>query len=73
MNKEEREALYEVNAAMRELDCEYTLPSKLEKIEKDEIQNALYETDGNQTLAAKKLGIGRTCLIAKMKKLGITV
>jgi len=71
MNQEEQEALYAVNAAMRELDCEQSLPSKLEKIEKDAIQNALYETDGNQTLAARRLGIGRTCLIAKMRKLGI--
>ena len=71
MNEEEREALYAVNAAMRELDCERTLPDRLEKLEKNEIQNALYETDGNQTLAAKRLGIGRTCLIAKMKKLGL--
>ena len=71
MNREEQDALFAVNTAMRELDAEYTLPSKLEKMEKDAIQNALYECDGNQTLAAKRLGIGRTCLIAKMKKLGI--
>lgn len=69
---EERAALFEVMEAMRELDREYTLPDKLEKMEKDSIQNALYETNGNQTLAAKQLGIGRTCLIAKMKKLGLT-
>lgn len=71
MNREEQDALFEVNTAMRELDVKHTLPSKLEKIEKTDIQNALYETDGNQTLAAKRLGIGRTCLIAKMKKLGL--
>ena len=71
MNREEQDALYAVNTAMRELDLEHTLPSKLEKMEKDAIQNALYEYDGNQTLAARKLGIGRTCLIAKMKKLGL--
>ena len=71
MNQEEQDALYAVNAAMRELDQDHTLPSKLEKMEKDAIQNALYETDGNQTLAARRLGIGRTCLIAKMKKLGL--
>lgn len=71
MNREEQDALYAVNTAMRELDLEHTLPSKLEKIEKDAIQNALYECDGNQTLAARRLGIGRTCLIAKIKKFGI--
>ena len=71
MNQEEQDALRAVNEAMRETDCEYTLPDKIERLEKNDIQNALYETDGNQTLAAKKLGIGRTCLIAKMKKLGL--
>ena len=71
MNREEQDALYAVNTAMRELDLEHTLPSKLEKMEKDAIQNALYECDGNQTLAARRLGIGRTCLIAKIKKLDI--
>lgn len=71
MNREEQDALYAVNTAMRELDLEHTLPSKLEKVEKDTIQNALYECDGNQTLAARKLGVGRTCLIAKMKKFGL--
>jgi len=71
MNQEEQEALYAVSAAMRELDCEQSLPDRLERLERNEIQNALYETDGNQTLAAKRLGIGRTCLIAKMRKLGL--
>ena len=71
MNKEEQDALFEINTAMRELDVKHTLPSKVEKMEKDAIQNALYECDGNQTLAAKRLGIGRTCLIAKMKKFSI--
>jgi DNA-binding NtrC family response regulator len=71
MNQQEQEALYAVSAAMRELDCEQSLPDRLERVERSEIQNALYETDGNQTLAAKRLGIGRTCLIAKMRKLGI--
>ena len=71
MNREEQDALYAVNTAMRELDLENTLPIKLEKMEKDAIQNALYECDGNQTLAARKLGVGRTCLIAKIKKFGL--
>jgi len=71
MTQQEQEALYAVSAAMRELDREQSLPDRLERVERNEIQNALYETDGNQTLAAKRLGIGRTCLIAKMKKLGL--
>ena len=68
---EERDALFEVMEAMRELDAEYSLPDRVEKLERDCLQNALYETNGNQTLAARKLGIGRTCLIAKLKKHGI--
>jgi len=71
MNQQEQDALFAVSAAMRELDIEHTLPNKIEKMEKDAIQNALYECDGNQTLAARKLGLGRTCLIAKMKKHGL--
>ena len=72
MNREEQDALRAVSEAMREMDCATSLPEKLERLEKNDIQNALYETDGNQTLAAKRLGIGRTCLIAKMKKLGLS-
>jgi DNA-binding NtrC family response regulator len=71
MNREEQDALRAVSEAMREINCERTLPEKLERLEKNDIQNALYETNGNQTLAAQRLGIGRTCLIAKMKKLGL--
>ena len=71
MNREEEDALRAVSEAMREMDCAISLPEKVERLEKNDIQNALYETDGNQTLAAKRLGIGRTCLIAKMKKLGL--
>ena len=71
MNREEQDALRAVSEAMREMDCAISLPEKVERLEKNDIQNALYETDGNQTLAAKRLGIGRTCLIAKMKKLGL--
>ena len=71
MNREEEDALRAVSEAMRDIDCERTLPEKLERLERNDIQNALYETAGNQTLAAKRLGIGRTCLIAKMKKLGL--
>ena len=71
MNREEQDALRAVSEAMRETDCAISLPEKIERLEKNDIQNALYETNGNQTLAAKRLGIGRTCLIAKMKKLGL--
>ena len=44
------------------------LNAQLETLERSCIQNALDAVDGNQTKAADMLNIGRTCLIAKMKK-----
>ena len=37
-------------------------------LERDRISNALAKCEGNQSKAAKLLKIGRTNLIAKMKK-----
>ena len=48
------------------------LNDQLETLERGCIQNALDTVDGNQTKAADMLNIGRTCLIAKMKKYNIT-
>ena len=44
------------------------LNEELETIERGCIKNALEAVDGNRTKAANMLNIGRTCLIAKMKK-----
>ena len=44
------------------------LNEELSKLERGCIENALEAVDGNQTKAANMLSIGRTCLIAKMKK-----
>ncbi len=44
------------------------LNKELSKLERGCIENALEAVDGNQTKAADMLSIGRTCLIAKMKK-----
>ncbi len=44
------------------------LNEQMETLERDCIENALQAVEGNQTKAADMLGIGRTCLIAKMKK-----
>ena len=71
MTREEDDELRNIMEELNSLRKELGLPDRVEKVEKDAIQNALYETDGNQTLAARKLGLGRTCLIAKMKKYGI--
>ena len=49
-------------------DVQYSLCDELETIERERITNALKLTCGNQTKAAQILDIGRTALIAKMKK-----
>ena len=48
------------------------LNAQLETLERGCIENALDAVDGNQTKAAGMLNIGRTCLIAKMKKYELT-
>lgn len=47
------------------------LKTEVEKYEIDSITDALMKFEGNQTKAAHALSIGRTCLIAKMKKYDI--
>jgi len=48
-----------------------SLPSEVESLEKTRIHNALETANGNRTHAEKRLGIGRTNLIAKIKKYNI--
>ena len=48
------------------------LNEELAKLERGCIENALEAVDGNQTKAANMLNIGRTCLIAKMRKYELT-
>ena len=45
---------------------------ELETLERGCIKNALDAVDGNRTKAADMLSIGRTCLIAKMRKYELT-
>jgi len=47
------------------------LNEELSKLERGCIENALEAVEGNQTKAAGMLSIGRTALIAKMKKYNI--
>ena len=49
-------------------DVQYSLSAELEEIERERIINALKLAVGNQTKAAVLLDIGRTTLLAKMKK-----
>jgi transcriptional regulator of acetoin/glycerol metabolism len=53
-------------------DVQYSLSAELEEIERERIINALKLAVGNQTKAAVSLDIGRTTLLAKMKKYNIT-
>jgi transcriptional regulator of acetoin/glycerol metabolism len=53
-------------------DAQYSLCAELEEIERERIINALKLAVGNQTKAAVLLDIGRTTLLAKMKKYNIT-
>ena len=49
-------------------EVQYSLCAELEALERERIVNALKLTCGNQTKAAQILDVGRTALIAKMKK-----
>ena len=73
-NRQEQEALWEVcndlEKFYEERQYETALPDEVEMLERDRISNALAKTEGNQSKAAKLLKIGRTNLIAKMKKYG---
>ena len=71
-NREEQEALWKICGELaeyhEEIEFETALPDEVEMLERQKISNALAKTEGNQTKAAKLLKIGRTNLIAKMKK-----
>ena len=73
-NREEQDALWKMCGELAEyhdeLRFETALPDEVELLERDRISDALSRVDGNQTKAAKLLKIGRTNLIAKMKKYG---
>ena len=73
-NRQEQEALWKICEELaeyhEELQFETALPDEVEMLERDRISDALAKSEGNQTKAAKLLKIGRTNLIAKMKKYG---
>lgn len=55
-----------------ELDESIDLQKTIEEIERDLILKALQKADGVRVKAAQLLGLNRTTLIEKMKRLGIT-
>jgi DNA-binding NtrC family response regulator len=48
-----------------------TLPGKLQEMERQEILRVLRESQGNKSLAARKLGIERKTLYEKARRLGV--
>ena len=70
----EQDALYEVfqDLATMHEEMKPALSTEVEMLERQRISDALSKAQGNQTKAAKDLKIGRTNLIAKMKKYGFT-
>lgn len=70
----EQDALWEICGQLAEISStrinETSLHTEVEMLERERISEALSKTEGNQTKAAKLLKIGRTNLIAKMKKYG---
>jgi transcriptional regulator with PAS, ATPase and Fis domain len=73
-NKKEQDAFFEFfekEFPKEGPDIDNTLPFELAYIEKKRIKLAL-EQCHNHTQAAKQLGIGRTNLLAKLKKYGIS-
>ena len=63
----EQDALWRLTGELefRSID---NLPEAISQLEKDNIVQALEKHTGNRTKAAEDLGIGRTNLIAKIKK-----
>ena len=47
------------------------LPAQIERLERERVARALDETGGNQTLAAKRLGITRRQLIGRIEAFGL--
>jgi transcriptional regulator with PAS, ATPase and Fis domain len=67
--KEEQDALWEaIDEIGQEICVIRTLPEEVSLIELKAIHTALHNHNGNRTKAAEELGIGRTNLIAKIKK-----
>ena len=71
-NREEQEALWQVCDDLldyhEQLEYQTALADEVEMLERERIGRALAKAEGNQTHAAKLLKMGRTNLIAKMKK-----
>ena len=71
---EEQETFFDMFdnlSAATNVSKKYCLDSDVDNFIIDKIKEALIEHNGNQTKASNRLGIKRTTLIAKCKKLNI--
>jgi two-component system response regulator AtoC len=57
----------------RVVDTSKTLNSWIEKLEEEALRKALLECEGNVSLTARKLGIGRATIYRKAKKYGLPI
>lgn len=73
MNYEEQSALWDALSYFDDCVDPRSLPDRVEQLERDSVVDALTKHNGNRSRAASQLGIGRTNLIAKIKKYEITV
>ena len=55
------------------IDTSKTLNSWIEKLEEEALRKALLECEGNVSLTARKLGIGRATIYRKAKKYGLPI
>lgn len=72
-NKEEQNALFELISNHFDDQTIRSLPEELAHIERNTIGEKLVEFDGNRTKTANALGIGRTNLVAKIKKYELVI
>lgn len=54
-------------------ETDNTLSSWIEKLEEEALRKALLECEGNVSMAARKLGIGRATIYRKAKKFGLSI
>ena len=70
-NKEEQDIIWDTLDELWPIDNEIkqtNLPDEVDKFIIDKIKDALIECNNNHTHTAKKLGIKRETLLAKLKK-----
>ena len=72
-NKEEQSAIFDIISEHFDDFTIRSLPEELAYIERNTIGEKLVEFDGNRTKTANALGIGRTNLVAKIKKYELAI